>query len=354
MSRSDAPPLRCRRALGPRARRWQLRGGHAEHGCAGARGHRVRHRGPSRDERLRLPTGLRHVATLALDADGRLWAGTAAFKDVGQDAVFLIARAGATPKKVINGVHTPLGLLWRKDTLYVSSHERVDAYSGFNGDSFRDAANHRRPSPRRRREQWPHPVARGPHPVGHLGPLRRMPAASRYSAAVVSFRPDGRDLRVEARGIRAPIGLAYVPGTSDLLVTMNQRDDLGAKTPGDWLSLVRPGQAWGFPTCYGQAGSAYADVPQPTAVLDKHAAVSGLAILSGQLGASMGTSAIVAEYTLGKVQRVALAKSGSRYTGHVEPFLTGFKNPVPVLLTHRNTLLVGDWGSGSIYQVGRA
>ena len=33
---------------------------------------------------------------------------------------------------------------------------------------------------------------------------------------------------------------------------MNQRDDLGCRTPGDWLAVVRPGQDWGFPSCYGQ------------------------------------------------------------------------------------------------------
>jgi len=60
---------------------------------------------------------------------------------------------------------------------------------------------------------------------------------------VVSFLPDGSDLRVEAGGIRAPVGLAYYPGTNDLFVTMNQRDDLGAQTPGDWLAVVRAGQS---------------------------------------------------------------------------------------------------------------
>ena len=38
----------------------------------------------------------------------------------------------------------------------------------------------------------------------------------------------------------------------DLLVTMNQRDDLGDQTPGDVLAVVQVGQAWGFPDCYGE------------------------------------------------------------------------------------------------------
>ena len=131
-----------------------------------------------------------------------------------------------------------------------------------------------------------------------------------------------------AGGIRAPVGLAYVPGTDDLLVTMNQRDDLGDATPGDWLAIVRSGQSWGFPDCYGQGGAACAGVPGPIAELDPHAAVSGVAVVTGQLGPAIGTSAIVAEWATG-------ACSGSRLErwrhirGTVEPFLAGVSKPVP-------------------------
>ena len=87
---------------------------------------------------------------------------------------------------------------------------------------------------------------------------------------------------------------------------MNQRDDLGEATPGDWLAIVRSGQAWGFPDCYGQGGSACSGVPDPLAVLDTHAAVSGVAVVTGGLGPAIGTSALVAEWTTGRVMRVAL------------------------------------------------
>jgi len=159
----------------------------------------------------------------------------------------------------------------------------------------------------------------------------------------VSFRPDGSDVRVYASRIRAGYGLAYFPGTSDLFVTMNQRDDLGSRTPGDWLALVRQGQDWGFPACYGQGGSACAGVPKQVAVLDTHAAAGGVAI--------EGTSAIVAEWQRGVVLRVALKRAGSGYTGAVTPFLTGLKNPLPVATTRGGALLVGDWATGKIYRI---
>jgi len=188
-------------------------------------------------------------------------------------------------------------------------------------------------------------------PLGISAPCDHCTPASAMSAAIVSFRSDGSDVRVDASGIRAPIGLAYVPGTSDLLVTMNQRDDLGSKTPGDWPALVHRGDRWGFPDCYGQGGSVCAGVPSPVAVLDKHAAVDGLVFLPGQLGARFGRSALVAEWASGKVQRVTLDKRGSRYAGAVTPFLTGLKNPVPLAVGADGAVLVGDWTAGAIYQV---
>jgi len=100
---------------------------------------------------------------------------------------------------------------------------------------------------------------------------------------------------------------------------MNQRDDLGASTPGDWLSLVREGEDWRFPGCYGQGGSACAGVPQPTAVLDKHAAVGAVTIVTGQLGRSIGTAALVPEWASAKVQRVALTRTRAGYAGSVAP-----------------------------------
>src|SRR5439155_26571027 len=143
---------------------------------------------------------------------------------------------------------------------------------------------------------------------------------SRWSATIVSFRPDGSDVRVYAKGIRAGFGLALYPGTSDLLVSMNQRDDLGARTPGDWLAQVRQGDDWRFPGCYGQGGSACAGVRKPIAVLDEHAAAGDVAVV--------GTAALVAEWPSARVLRVGLTATGSTYPGVATPSGTGIRNPL--------------------------
>ncbi len=263
-------------------------------------------------------SGVPKMAAFASDAEGRLWIATADYRDTGADAVYLVAAAGATPVAVIPDLHTALGLLWHGDELYVSSTERVDAYGGFDGTRFV-----------RQRTVVTFPAGSGQNgglvlaPDGRIqlgisAPCDHCVPESEWSATVVSFNPDGSDLRVDARGIRAPIALAYVPGTDDLLVTMNHRDDLGDATPGDWLGQVEVGQDWGFPDCPGLGASdsdGCAGVPEPLAVLDPHAAVSGIAVVDG------GEAAVVAEWKFGKVQRVDLA------THAVTPFLAGPGEP---------------------------
>src|SRR5262249_18370848 len=129
--------------------------------------------------------------------------------------------------------------------------------------------------------------------MGISAPCDHCVPKSKWAATIVSFKLDGSDLRIVASGIRAAYGLAYLPGTGRLFPSMNQRDDLGAKTPGDWLGEVRRGQNWGFPTCYGQCPSQ----PKPVGVLDPHAAAGGVAFLDS-------STALVAEWQLGKVQQV--------------------------------------------------
>lgn len=307
--------------------------------------------GPSGLHASAYARGLSTAAALAFDPEGRLWVATAAYDYAGHDGVYVVDHAGATPIEVITGLRTPLGLLWYSGSLYVASTGRVDAYSDFNGTRFLSD-----------RRVLTLPVDAGEvnqivlAPDGRMlmgitAPCDHCTPSLAVSASIVSFLPDGTDLQEFATGIRAPVGLEFYPGTDDLFVTMNQRDDLGSRTPGDWLTIVRQGQAWGFPACYGQGGTVCAGVPAPLAVLDKHAAVSGVAIVTGQLGRTVGTTALVAEWAKSVVLSVVLTHTGTGYTGRVTPFITGLSHPVPVILGPDGALYIGDWGSGIVYRV---
>jgi len=308
-------------------------------------------RGPKNLTASVYANGPSHAAAFALDGRGRLWVATAGYDDSSHDGVYLVARAGAAPIEVIPGLHTPLGLLWVGDTLYVASTGKVEAFRDLRGTRF---------ASRRTIVRLPAKVGESNGLVatdddqlllGISAPCDHCKPASELSGSIVSFRTDGTDLAVYARGIRAPIGLAYNPGTSDLLVTMNQRDDLGAQTPGDWLAVVRRGDNWRFPACYGQGGDACAGVRDPVAVLDRHAAAAGLVVVSGRLAGGSGTTALVAEWAKGTVLRVPLDKSGDAYSGRATPFLTGIRNPVALATTTDGGLLVGDWTTGRIYAI---
>jgi glucose/arabinose dehydrogenase len=295
--------------------------------------------------------GITHVSAFAFDARGRLWATASGANEHAGDGVYLVAHREARPVKVVAGPRGPLGLVWIGQSLYVSSLGVVTRFSGLDGTRFRERRT----------------VLRGPVAGGENNNIVRAPDGrllmgisstcdhcvppSRWAATIVSFRPDGRGLVTFAHGIRAAYGLAFYPGTSNLLATMNQRDDLGARTPGDWLALVRPGENWGFPACYGQRGTACRGVPAPIAVLDKHAAAGGIVVLTTELGKRFDGSALVAEWHTGKVQRVALERTATGYHGTAQPFLTGIADPLPVATTADGAVLVGDWSTGTIYRI---
>jgi hypothetical protein len=90
-------------------------------------------------------------------------------------------------------------------------------------------------------------------------------------------------------------------------------------------------------------------VPGPTAVLDPHAGVDGVAVTAGRLGPVAGGSAVVAEWVTGKVLQVQLTKVGTGYRASVGPLLTGLGHPGPV--APDGALLVGDWTTGTVYLV---
>jgi glucose/arabinose dehydrogenase len=216
---------------------------------------------------------------------------------------------------------------------------RVAAYWGFDGRRFR----HRR-------------IVLGNLPVGlHSvdsisdGPGGRLyvgigsrgddfAGPSRFSSTVSSFKPDGNGLRVEASGLRNPYGLAFVPGTSTLLVSDNGRDDLGRNRPPDELNALDVTGAapfFGFPRCWGRGGGSCGGSVAPLAELDPHAAAGGVAV-SPAWGRS-GPTAFVAQNGSSfrdgggnDVVSVALSGSGASLRGDARTFARGFSAHDPL------------------------
>jgi glucose/arabinose dehydrogenase len=295
--------------------------------------------------------GIPHASAFAFDARGNLWVAASGATDHASDGIYVVRRAGGAPVKVVSSIRGPLGLQWVKGELYVSWLGGVTRFADLHGNRFG-----------RRTVILEGPVSTAENNNLVLAPDGRLlmgitatcdhcVPASKYAGSIVSFRTDGSDLRLYASRIRAPYGLAFYPGTSDLFASMNQRDDLGARTPGDWLAFVKQGENWGFPACYGQGGAVCKGVPSPVGVLDPHAAAGGIAILTSQLAGRYRSSALVAEWEHGKVLRVALKRTSTGYRGSVSTFLTGLQDPLPIATAADGSVLVGDWGRGIIYRI---
>jgi glucose/arabinose dehydrogenase len=287
-------------------------------------------------------SGVPFATNLAFDPAGGLWVTSGAGGPQPSDGVWYIRRAGARPVHVARGLHTALGLTWFGGELYVShitspTRGRVTALRGFDGAHFK---HHRTVVDR---------LVIGHHSVDSIvpGPDGRLYAGVGSTAdndgrqgRIVSFPPSGNGLRLEARGLRNPYGLAFVPGSSTLLVTDNGRDDLGLRLPPDELDAfdvtgVRPD--FGFPHCYGQGGSACRGKDGALVRFAPHASSDGLAVTADWGGA--GLTAFVAENgtsfpenpTGNDIQRIALTDlGGGRLGAKRKTFAKNFSQKDPL------------------------
>ena len=311
--------------------------------------------------------GIPYASNVTFDARGGMWVTSGAPFSQNGDGVWYVAHAGTRPVHVIRGTLTALGLTWFRGRLYVASTlSRVTGivarYSGFDGRRF---AHRRVVIPA---------ISIGRHGLGTIAPgpkgrlylgvgaeQDRLAGGHETSGTVVSFKGDGSDLRIEAKGLRGPFGLAFVPGTASLLVTDNGRDDLGLHRPPDELDLVRDvtraAPDFGFPDCYDQGGRACLGTAAPLALLPAHAGVGGVAV-TGDWG-GRGLTAFVAESgsVVGgvdagrEVRRIELRRRpGGGYDATGSVFATGFgeQEALGTAIGPGGALYVTLWGTGAV------
>jgi glucose/arabinose dehydrogenase len=307
---------------------------------------------------------------LAFDTRDRLWVTSGGNVTQRSNGVWLIRRRGARPEQIIAGLYSALGLTWHQRRLYVShvtpnrssaaSHlGRVTAFWGFDGRRFR------------RSRVVVDGLPTGLHRVNSLVPgvdrrlylgvgsrfdNRTTPA--RLSGTVVSFKPGGGDLQVEATGLRNPYGLAFVPGTTTLLISDHGRDDLGLRRPHEEVNLVDvtgPAPDFGFPECFGQGGAACAGTQPPLAWLDPHAAPGAVAVVRTSPTAATAYvtefgSSFDAQPTGGDVVALRLTRRGDRWSAVRRRFALGLgrQNPLGAVIGNDNALYVSLWRSQKI------
>lgn len=280
-------------------------------------------------------TGLTHPTAMSFGPDGRLY--------VSEDTGSIVSVTGGTtrPRVFATKLTVPLGLLWRGRTLYVSESGKVEALRA--GGARRTVVSG---LPYKLHQQ--DAIVAGPDGRLYLGSGSTCDACverDRRSAAILSFRTDGSDLRVVASGLRNPYGLVFVGKT--LYATVNGRDKLGDSEPAEEVVRIRQGANYGWPDCWPSyalrtlTGSCRGVTP-PIAYLEPHSSADGIAYWRGDLFvAEWG------EYLHANHGRYVVRISG----GHATTFATGFDHPLAVLAGPSGDLLVADWGRGTIYAI---
>ena len=165
---------------------------------------------------------------------------------------------------------------------------------------------------------------------------------------MLSVRPDGRDLRRVASGLRNPYGLAFQPGTGRLFVSVNNRDDLGTREPAETVVVARRGARFGWPGCWPswrkrRLSGSCRGVRAPLAYLEPHSSADGIAFWRGRLYVAEWGQYLSRRYGR-KVVEV------DPRTGRSRLFADGFDHPL-ALAVDRGGLLVADWGRGIVYAI---
>jgi glucose/arabinose dehydrogenase len=260
--------------------------------------------------------------------------------------VVRVRRGTRRPRVVLRGFKTPLGLAWDRGRLFVSAQGALWRISG----GQRSAIVRNLPFGRHQQDNVV--VHRGRLYFGSGSTCDVCTERSRLSAAVLSVRPDGRDLRVVARGLRNPYGLAVDPATKRLYASVNERDELGDREPAETIVEIRQGRDFGWPRCWPSSrlkrlrGSC-AGVTPPVAYLEPHSAPGGLAFWNGALFVAEWGEYL--ERNHGRKLTRVLLRAGR--PASVSSFATGFEHPLALAVDARGGLLVADHGRGVIYRI---
>lgn len=295
-------------------------------------------------------SGLKHPTAMAFRPNGDLYV----TEDVGR--VVAVTQSTRRPRTILSGVTVPLGLVWLdRNSLVVSAQGLlIRATIRANGSvATKRTIVGRLPFGLHQQDNVLY--VNGRLIFGNGSTCNACAERDRRSAAVLSVRPDGSDLRIVARGLRNPYGLVRDARTGRIYVSVNGRDDLdrrGDPEPAEMIVELRQGRNYGWPKCWPSARllrivGLCSGVAPPVAYLEPHASADGMTFWRGRL--------YVAEWGQYDSHRfgrrvVTVRLNGPQKT-RVTVFGSGFDHPLALAVDGHNDLLVADWGRGVIYRV---
>ena len=302
--------------------------------------------------------GLSAPTAMAFGPDGRLYVTQTGGR------VVAIGENGR-PVGFASGFTTPLGLAWRGRTLYVSRSGGLDSLrlAGTAAAGRRTVVSG---LPFKLHQQDNVVVgADGRLYLGSGSTCDVCRERDPRSAAILTVRPDGSDLRVVASGVRNPFGLAIQPSTGRLYASVNGQDKLGASEPAEMVVAIKRGRFFGWPVCWPSfrllqlIGSCSGTTP-PVAYLEPHSSADGMAFYTGDsFPEAYRGDLFVAEWGEyltkrhgRKLVHLPFDRHGRPLSRRATTFATGFQHPLAVAVDPTSgALLVADWGSGTIYAI---
>jgi len=197
-------------------------------------------------------------------------------------------------------------------------------------------------------------------------------------ARIFEFNPDGSGKKIFAWGIRNAVGIAFRPGTHELWMSTNERDELGDNLVPDYISHVEPGGFYGWPWFYignhqdprhrGKHLEMATKSLVPDVLVQSHSATLNLCFYDGDQFPAEYRGDIFAAFhgswnrtrrTGYKIVRVPFDHDDGQARGEVEDFVTGFVTPngdvwgrpVGIAVAKDGSLLFSEDAHGTIWRV---
>ncbi len=197
-------------------------------------------------------------------------------------------------------------------------------------------------------------------------------------ARIFEFNPDGTGQKVYAWGVRNAVGIKFRPGSSDLWMSVNERDELGDGLVPDYISRVQPGGFYGWPWYYlgrhqdprhkGKHPEFVDKVLVPDVLVQSHSASLNLCFYDGSQFPAEYRGDIFAAFhgswnrkrrTGYKIVRVPFEQASGKPRGDYEDFVTGFVTPdgkvwgrpVGIAVAKDGSLLFSEDGNNTIWRV---
>jgi glucose/arabinose dehydrogenase len=285
---------------------------------------------------------------------------------------------------LLTGLNSPFGMALVGDTLYVANADALLAFP-YSVGATRVGGPGRvvTPLPAGRNHHWTKSLVASPDGrrlyvgVGSNSNVAEngLPEEAER-AAVWEIDPATGSHRIFAAGLRNPVGIDFLPGTSDLYVVVNERDELGSDLVPDYLTRVQREGFYGWPWSYfGGHVDRRVEPPRPDMVaraivpdyaLGSHVAPLGLTFADrARLGPRLASGAFIGLH--GSWNRrprsgykvVFVPFVGGRPSGMPIDILAGFVSrdgkamgrPVGVQIGRDGSLLVADDVGNAVWRV---